>query len=177
MRNIFLLLFFVALIANVARAEDPHGHKHEEDHHREKEHAHEDKHEDEHEEGGEEEMSSNIGPGFAVTEADHEKGFKLSEKAVKTLGLEWKPIQALPSLVLPQSSVVHFKDEAGVYRLREGWIKLIEGDAQVEGDKAFFMPNGKSQFKTGDQVVVRGVPLLRVTELDAFSGSESGHAH
>ena len=178
MRSKFLLFCVIWLSAGIGTswAEEPHGHDHE-THRHGGEHGKENEHEGEHEEDGEEEMSSNIGPGFAVTEADHEKGFKLSEKAMKTLAFESKPFRITASISLPTSSVVFFKDEAGVYRMRDGWIKLIEGEAKVLGGKTSFTPKGKSLFKPGDHIVTSGVPLLRVAELDAFSGSESGHAH
>jgi hypothetical protein len=182
MRNQFLLikLFAGMLIAAPIWAEDPHGHKHDESHHDEQEAPHKgESHEEEHESeaGHDEELSSNIGPGFAVTEADHDQGFKLSEKALKTLGLEWKPVQNASAVTVPSSSLVFFKDETGVYRVRDGWIKLIEGEVEITGKSARFMPQDKTAFKSGDQIVTAGVPLLRVTELDTFSGSEAGHAH
>lgn len=182
MKNNFLLikLFSGMLIVAPMWAEDPHDHKHGEVQHHEQEAPHkEDRHEEEHEgeAGHDEELSSNIGPGFAVTEADHDQGFKLSEKAVKTLGLEWKPVQNAAALTVPSSSLVFSKDEAGVYRVRDGWIKLIEGEVEITGKSARFISQEKSAFRSGDQIVTAGVPLLRVTELDTFSGSEAGHAH
>src|SRR5690349_2921574 len=66
--------------------------------------------------------AANVGPDFAVLEADPDQGFRLSEKAMKALGVELEPL----SDALPLESVVRFKDESGVYRWREGWFKLVE---------------------------------------------------
>jgi hypothetical protein len=105
----------------------------------------------------EEEVSANIGAGNAVTEADHEKGFKLSEQARKTLDYK----ESLFSGHVPPSSVVRYQDKTGVYRVRDGWIKLV----------------GPDELKKGDRVVTGGVALLRVTELDTFTAEEEEHAH
>lgn len=171
---LIMVVFALAGSAAVAHAEDSHDHNHEQEHHHGEEN-HGDEHEDE--TGREEEISSNVGPGFAVIEAQHDRGFKLSEKAHKTLGLELRKIQGTSVLTVPAGSLVFFKDEVGVYRVRDGWIKLIEGETETRGATARFNPKEKSAFKPGDQIVTAGVPLLRVTELDAFSGSEAGHAH
>jgi hypothetical protein len=171
--KLFLFLLFVSLTVSLKAEEDHHEHGEEshehgvEPHHEEEGESHE----------GEEETSSSVGPGNAVTEADHETGFKLSDKALRTLALELAPIRPQASYTLPKTAIVYFKDEAGVYRLREGRFKLIEGDAEAQADKILFTPEPKDAFQRGDQIVIKGVPLLRVTELDAFGGSGEGHAH
>jgi len=133
-------------------------------------------HEEGHEEGEEEEFSSSVGPGNAVTAADREKGIQLSAEAVATLGIKTQPRPSGGSF--PKQAIVYFKDETGVYRLRDGWYKLVEGEARPEaGGRARFAPNRAADLRAGDHVVIDGVPLLRVTELDAFSGGEAGHGH
>jgi hypothetical protein len=123
----------------------------------------------------EEEASSNVGHGNAVTAADKHVGLQLSPEALKTLGIKTQLLPAASGL--PKSAIVAFKDETGVYRLREGWYKLIEGHVQPQGNRVRFTPHDNHDFRPGDHVVVEGVPLLRVTELDAFSSGDAGHAH
>lgn len=139
-------------------------------------HAHEEEHE-EGEHGEEEEVSSSVGPGKAVTEANPSKGFKLSEKALKTLEIQARSIDRRGQITIPETCLVEFKDETGIYRWRDGYFKLIEGTAQKTGRAIIFKPRSSSDLQPGDQVVTNGVPLLRVAELDAFSEGEAGHAH
>lgn len=129
-----------------------------------------------HEEGEEEEeFSSSVGPGNAVTAANPETGFQLSDEAFKTLGIK---TQALPgNNTFPKQAIVYFKDETGVYRQRDGWYKLIEGKAESQGNRVRFVPHNRQDLRAGDQIVVDGVPLLRVAELDAFSSGDAGHGH
>ncbi|MBK7546272.1 MAG: hypothetical protein IPI56_11110 [Elusimicrobia bacterium] len=135
---------------------------------------HDDQRKEGHEEG-EEEASSGVGPGNAVTATDAEKGLQLSDEAVKTLEIK---TQAAPEeFTLPKSAIVTFKDETGVYRLRDGWYKLIEGEARPQGVLVRFIPQRKKDLRPGDTIVVEGAPLLRVAELDAFSTGEAGHGH
>lgn len=160
------------------------GHKHDEspkaehsghDHHGEEGEEHHDEHGEEGHEEGEEEASSSVGPGNAVTAADKHTGLQLSPEALKTLALKTQPLPE--TALLPKSAIVAFKDETGVYRLRGGWYKLVEGNIQPQGALIRFTPRDKSDLRPGDHVVVEGAPLLRVTELDAFSSGEAGHAH
>lgn len=123
------------------------------------------------------EISSEVGPDNAVTEADPEKGFKLSDPALKTMGIKTKPVLSHPISDLPKEAIVTFQAETGVYRLRDGWFKLIEGKVNTNGMQFQFIPQGKEDIKVGDQIVIHGVSFLRVTELDTFSGSEEGDAH
>lgn len=133
-------------------------------------------HKEVHEEGGsqEEEFSSSVGPGNAITAADERTGIQLSDKAQKALEIRLQPI----SESLPKHAIVTFKEETGIYRFRDGWFKLIEGKVIDAGNqRVIFRPRHPHDLKKGDQVVINGVPLLRVAELDAFAGEEAGHGH
>ncbi|MBL0250256.1 MAG: hypothetical protein IPQ26_06350 [Elusimicrobia bacterium] len=84
----------------------------------------------------------------------------------------------MPEFTLPKSAIATFKkDETGVYRLQDGYYKLIEGEARPRGLLVRFIPHRKKDLRPNDQIVVEGVPLLRVAELDAFSTGEAGHGH
>lgn len=122
-----------------------------------------------------EEASSNVGPGNAVTAADPERGLQLSPEALQTLKIGSVSVPA--NGVIPKSAIVTFKDEVGVYRLRDCWFKLVEGSAKNRNTGVVFIPHRSSDLRSGDSVVVHGAPLLRVAELDAFSTGEAGHGH
>lgn len=182
--KLFLLILCLALPLGLRgekpspAPKEPHAEKSHEDHEKgdEGRHAEGEEHDDQGKEGHEEgEASSSVGPGNAVTAADREKGFQLSDEAVKTLGI--KTQDAPGEFILPKSAIVTFKDETGVYRLRDGWYKLIEGVARPQGLLVRFIPHRKGDLRPGDQIVVEGAPLLRVAELDAFSTGEAGHGH
>lgn len=164
-------------------AEDEHQHVNEEsskEHHDHENKGHTDDHtkddhadgdnDDEHGEEGEE-STGGVGPNNAVTAADEHKGIQLSAKAQKAIGLKSESYQ---NGNVPLSALVRHQNQISVYRLRDGWYKLVS----VRVEK---IENGQAVVRTdemspGDLVVVQSVALLRVAELDAFSG-EVGHSH
>lgn len=109
--------------------------------------------------GEHEEASSRTGPGKAILEASAERGLKLSEAALKRLGIKTARLTNPPRV--PKLSLLQTAEETSVYRLREGWFKRVHAD----------------DVKAGDVVVVAGAPLLRVAELDVLGGEEAGHDH
>lgn len=123
-----------------------------------------------HEEEGE---SPNVGPGKAVEALGHD-GMKLSAKATAALGLKTVPLKGRSPYRVPFASLVFFRDEVGVYRLRDGWLKLVE--VVVPEKTKLEATIRTSGLKPGDQVVISGVARLRVVEMDATSG-EVGHGH
>lgn len=159
-----------------ATHEEPHGDEKEHEHSKKEahdDHAAEEGHSDHEEEG--EEGGSGVGPGKAITAASKTQGIQLSEFAVKTLGLKTAPIVAPSNHRLSPGALVKFQNEAGVYRLRGGWFKLIEGKLlSLSATEALFQSN---ELRPGDQIVIEGVPLLRVAELEAWGGSGDGHGH
>lgn len=132
---------------------DEHGHEHKE--------GDGEEHGGEHGESEEEASLGGVGIGNAVTAADEHDGVKLSPKAMETMGIKTSPYEGCP---VPDAALVFYQDKVGVYRLRDGWIKLIE------------IPHAGDDLNPGDQVVTQGAGLVRAAELDAFSG-EVGHSH
>lgn len=130
-----------------------------------------------HEEEGEgkEEGSASVGPGKAIPQADKKQGFQLSLSAVQTLGIKFQTIQSQGIHRLPTQALVRFQDESGVYRFKEGWFKLIEIHPLSQSASEITVKTDEIQ--SGDQVVITGVPLLRVAELEAWGGSGDGHGH
>ena len=115
---------------------------------------------------GEEESKSKdrIGQGKAVIAANEKEGFKLSEKAQKNLSLSFSKVNS-PSLSVPTSALISFQDFLAIYRLRDGWFRLVEIEPSIHGEMATF---SSKDLKSGDQVVVSNGGLLRVVELDVF---------
>lgn len=116
---------------------------------------------------GEEETKASkdrIGPGKAVTAANENDGFKLSEKAKWNLNLSVENVEG-KTVTIPKKSLVRFLDFLAAYRLRDGWYRSIEVEPTINGEYATF---SSKEFKPGDQVVVKNTGLLRVVELDVF---------
>ncbi|MAV91138.1 MAG: hypothetical protein CL676_06925 [Bdellovibrionaceae bacterium] len=105
-----------------------------------------------------------IGSGKAVTLSNEKEGFKLSEKAIRNLGISVKVVEG-PVVTIPKTSLVRYLDFVAVYRLRDGWYRSVEVEPYFEGKNATFK---SKEFKAGDQIVVRNSGLLRVVELDVF---------
>lgn len=110
---------------------------------------------EEHEEGG----GARTGQGKAILEASAERGMKISEKALKRLGV--KTAKLAGSSRIPKSALVQSAEETSVFVVRDGWFKRVHAD----------------DLKGGEIIVVAGAPLLRVAELDVLGGEETGHDH
>lgn len=102
---------------------------------------------------------SRTGPRKAVLEANEERGLKLSDKAIKRLGIKTAKL-AGPSRI-PKSALVRTAEETSVFVVREGWFRRVHAD----------------DLKGGETIVVAGAPLLRVAELDVLGSEEAGHDH
>jgi len=109
------------------------------------------------------------GPKMAVVEANLKDGFRLAEKAKKVIGLAVKLLGSSPYKI-PQSAIVYYGDRIGVYRLRDGWFKLVEIQKVLELNSETTISS--SDLKTSDQIAVEGVALLRVSDMDAFGGEQ-----
>lgn len=177
--KIVLLILLVVGLSFILLKDYEHSHQ---GHHHSSEEAndeHSESHQDheehnDHEEQGEEKASGGVGPGKAVTEADPDQGLKLSEKTIQLFEVATKPLGAFPFSV-PISSLVYYQEEIGVYRLRDGWFKLIEVKLLSKSGKQAMLES--SDLMSADQIVIQGAALLRVAELDAFNGGEEGHGH
>lgn len=107
----------------------------------------------------------------AVSESSPENGFKLLPNALKNIGVVTKPVEIVAGMyTFPSSALVHSLDQLVVYRLRNGWFKLIPVDLiREETDQISFR---SSEIQAGDQVAIQGVGLLRVADMEAFGGGE-----
>jgi hypothetical protein len=163
--------------AQDSKKEDEHGHEHGKEEKEEEGHghAHGEGEEEGHGDHEEEEGGARFGPGKAITAANKKDGIQLSEKAIKTLGLSYVAATGDGTFKLPFKTAVFFQDEVGVYRLKNGWHKLIE--VQLISKNANEVVIKTSELKSGDQIAKDGVPLLRAAELEAWGGSGDGHGH
>ncbi|OYZ19216.1 MAG: hypothetical protein B7Y39_12495 [Bdellovibrio sp. 28-41-41] len=109
------------------------------------------------------------GPNMAAQEANLKDGFKLSDKAKEVIGVKTKSLGSKP-FSIPNTALVYYGDKVGVYRLRNGWFKLIEiqKNNKVSGTSSI----SSSDLSESDQVAIEGVALLRVSEMDVFGGEE-----
>ena len=128
-----------------------------------------------HEEEGDASISSDVGPERAVTAADPKRGIQLAEKAIQALQLKTRLISG-DTFDLPREAIVASREETGVYRLRDGWFRLIHGDISGTGITVRFQPEHAADLRAGDAVVIEGAGLLRVADVAAFEGG-GGHHH
>lgn len=126
---------------------------------------------EEHEEGG----AARTGPAKAVLEATAERGMKLSDKALKRLGVQTVRLAGTGPYRISTKALVSSKEEVGVYRLRDGWYKHV--DVEVSGKERGSAVIQAKDLRPGDQVAVAGAALLRVAELDVLGGEEVDHDH
>lgn len=105
-----------------------------------------------------------IGPGKAVIAANEKEGIKLSNKAVKGLELKYAPVNG-SQITVERNALIKFQDFLAVYRLRDGWFRMIEIEPKFQGNHAVF---SSKDLQPGDQIVVSNGALLRVVELDVF---------
>ncbi|MEK6578046.1 MAG: hypothetical protein AABZ55_02355 [Bdellovibrionota bacterium] len=106
----------------------------------------------------------------AVFETSKTEGFKLTKKAIQTIGVAIKPIVINSEITLPKDALVHSLDQIAVYRLRNSWFKLVTIEVIRESGSQVIVRS--LELKSGDQVVIQGAALLRVSEMDAFGGGE-----
>lgn len=154
--------------------EHQEGGDHKDEHGHEGEHSDEHEHEegeeghDDHEEGG-----GGVGPDKGITEKA-EAGFKLSDEAFKTMGIQSKAF-AGGTLSVPSDAVVAIKAERTVFRLRGGWYKRVKIEVLNKSGKETRISS--SNFREGDQIVLSGAGFLRIAEIFAEEGASHSHAH
>lgn len=115
-----------------------------------------------------------IGKGKAIEEVDEIKGFKLSKEAIKTLKLKLNTVDG-SSFKISKKTLVASKNEKGVYRFRAGFFKFMPAKITKELSDGYQVEVKGVDF--GDQIVVNGVGLLRVTDVYSTDKSEYGHSH
>lgn len=115
-----------------------------------------------------------VGKGKAIEEVDEKKGFKLSKEAIKTLKLKLQNVEG-DQFHIKKSTLVVSKDMKGVYRFRSGFFKLLPAKILKEEKGGYEVKVKGVDF--GDQIVVNGVGLLRVSDIYSTDKAEYGHSH
>lgn len=116
-----------------------------------------------------------IKKGGAVTAFSKEDGFKLSDKAIKNLGVTFKGINGAGPWMIPKSSLVRIKHSTGVYRKWDGWITMVLVTVLSQTSETVTIKSVDLQDE--DQIAVTGVPFLRMTEADLNSDTVDACAH
>jgi hypothetical protein len=115
-----------------------------------------------------------IGEKKAIIQVDEKKGFKLSKEAIKTLKLKLKTVDG-DEFKISKSTLVASKNSKGVYRFRDGFFKLLPAKILKKTNKEYHIKVSGVEF--GDQIVINGVGLLRVSDVYSTDKSEYGHSH
>lgn len=120
-------------------------------------------------------VSNRVGQGKAVEAFDKEEGFKLSEKAMKSLGITFSKLSGSGTWQVPRSALVKFKQSDAVYRRYDGWISMVLVKV-VSKDKSTAAISS-SDLEPGDEVAMTGIPFLRMTDADLNAGTVDSCAH
>jgi len=127
-------------------------------------------------EGGEEsEGATNFGEGKAVTAFGKEEGFKLSQKAMQNLGVEFSTVKTDGPWTVPSGAIVHLKQSSGVYRKVDGWISFVL--VKVVNKAGATVSIQSADLQAGDEVAIRGATFLRMTDADLNAGTVDSCAH
>jgi hypothetical protein len=120
-------------------------------------------------------LPSNVGKGKAIQAASLAKGLRLSERAKQTLGLKFRSIETKSPFRVDSKAIVYHEADVGIYRMRDGWIKLIDVHIIKKNQDGTIFDT--RELVLGDQIVTDGVPLLRVAELNAWSEPGESEEH
>ncbi len=123
--------------------------------------------EDEGERGG-----AKIGPGKAVLAVSEKDGLRLSDAAIRRLGLAFQEAKRGEVQDLPAESLVSSRDEVAIYRLRGGWIRRVEVRV-VSRSKSRARVRTK-ELAAGDRIVIAGAGFVRTAELDVLGDEKEG---
>lgn len=125
--------------------------------------------------GGTEDTSERFGPGKAIEAFDKEQGFKLSEKAIKNLGVKFESLKGPGPWRVPTRALVHIKQSQGIYRRFDGWISLVLVKVvRNEGASAFIR---SEDLEPDDEIAAAGSQFLRMTDSDLNAGTVDSCAH
>lgn len=153
-----------------SHAEDEHEHTEGEKHSEDESHDHEE--EDGHGHG---EENSQIGPGKGIVSASEKDGFQISPEAEKNFEIKKTVVSNVSQIELPKSAVVTAGMEVNLYRSRQGHYKRVDF-VYISRNANKIIVTSKD-LKSGDEIVVQGMGLLRIAEIAAFGGAPEGHSH
>ena len=115
-----------------------------------------------------------VGENFAVIAFDPQKGFQLGAGAKTRMNLKVKTLSSTASQQIPVAAIVQVRGATEVFRIRDAWVSRVPVTVlERKGEGATVQG---SELKEGDGIVIRGAPLLRVTELDLSTGLQGKHS-
>jgi len=155
-----LLLMFIATSHAYASENKSEHNSHKADTHEEENHSH-----------NESEAKGNH------DEEEDENHFELSKKAIKLMEIETIKVDKSKKEIfsIPKSALVKYGEKYGVYKYDGEHFELIEIDKIITKKSSITF---RSKLLNGeDQIVVKGVPLLRVSHLQASGQGGEGHGH
>ncbi len=122
-----------------------------------------------------EETASRLGPGKAIEAFSEEDGFKMSPKAIATLGVRFESVRGSGPWRVPKSSLIHLKQSTGVYRKFDGWISmvLVKVISQTKDTALITSPDLEPE----DEIAFQGAQFLRMTDADLNAGTVDTCAH
>jgi hypothetical protein len=103
----------------------------------------------------------------AILKSSQELGIQLSVKAQENIGIKTTAFKNSKNLLIPKKAIVYSMDKIGIYRMRDSWFKFIQIEIISKEGSNFIIKT--AELKLGDYVVIDGVPLLRVSEMEAFT--------
>lgn len=104
-----------------------------------------------------------------AAKALEEGEFSITEKAEKTMGIQWTVLQGAGPWRVPAETVMSIKFTKAAYRKFEGRITLVILDKiKKEGDSYWI---SSPDLQEGDAIAIKGVKYLRLTEMDLFQGA------
>ncbi len=115
------------------------------------------------------ESSKAIGEGKAIEKVSEEEGFRLSEGAIKALGIKFQDFQS-DQVEIHKDALVASGDFKGVFRFRDNYFKLIEISLLEDKEDTYLIK--LSKFQLGDKLIISGVNLLRVADIYSTDKSE-----
>ena len=101
--------------------------------------------------------------------------FKLSESAIKTLGIKLTGVGVKEKFEVPLSSLVVFQDELGVFVADGKWFEMVHVKLLDKNQISAFIH--AEELGSNSKVASKGVSLLRVAHLQASGEGGHGHAH
>lgn len=121
------------------------------------------------------ETTVEIKKGGAVTAFSKDDGFKLSDKAIKNLGVRFVKLTGSGPWTISKAALVRIKHSTGVYRKWDGWITMVLVKVLSQTKKTVKIKSVDLQDQ--DHVAVTGVSFLRMTEADLNSDTVDSCAH
>jgi len=109
---------------------------------------------------------------------EESKIFKLSDKAASVINLKTASISKSKkdSFNIPTTAVLFYSNKKAVYRKKDHHYELIEILITSKTNYKNKTQIKSSKLKDGDEIVINGVPLLRISHIQ-LTGQGGSHSH